>query len=208
MLVFIDDSGDPGFKLERGSSSFFVIAMIIFDDELEAEKTAVAIKDLRRKLKFPDDVEFKFFKSHPKVRREFLKTVADFHFRVRALVVDKKTLRSPLLRGDKESFYAYFIKTALRFSDGSIHEAKIRIDGSGERAFRRQFLSYLRRELNSVNNPLMAQCRLVDSRENVLIQLADMVAGSIHRAHRPDKKDRTEYRAIIKKRIEDEWPFQ
>ncbi len=52
MHVFIDDSGDPGFKLNKGSSSHFVIAMVIFDDELEIEKTAVAIKELKRKLKF------------------------------------------------------------------------------------------------------------------------------------------------------------
>lgn len=54
MLVFIDDSGDPGFKINRGSSRYFVIALVIFKDELEAEKTAVAIKELRRSFKFPD----------------------------------------------------------------------------------------------------------------------------------------------------------
>lgn len=32
MLVFIDDSGDPGFKLDKGSSRFFVICSVIFDD--------------------------------------------------------------------------------------------------------------------------------------------------------------------------------
>ena len=52
MLVFIDDSGDPGFKFDRGSSRFFVIVLLIFNDELEAEKTAIAIKELRRSLKF------------------------------------------------------------------------------------------------------------------------------------------------------------
>lgn len=41
MLVFIDDSGDPGFKLQKGSSLIFVIGCVIFDDELEAEKTAI-----------------------------------------------------------------------------------------------------------------------------------------------------------------------
>lgn len=61
MLVFIDDSGDPGFKFDKGSSEYFVISMVIFDDELEAEKIAVAIKELRRKIGFPDDVEFRFF---------------------------------------------------------------------------------------------------------------------------------------------------
>lgn len=58
MLVFIDDSGDPGFKLDKGSSHFFVISAVLFDDNLEAEKTAVAIKELRRELKFGDDKEF------------------------------------------------------------------------------------------------------------------------------------------------------
>ena len=47
MLVFIDDSGDPGFKLAKGSSAIFVISCVIFDDELEAEKTSVAIKEVR-----------------------------------------------------------------------------------------------------------------------------------------------------------------
>ena len=63
MLIFIDDSGDPGFKLDRGSTSHFVIAMVIFDDELEAEKTAVAIKELKRELGFGERVEFRFFKT-------------------------------------------------------------------------------------------------------------------------------------------------
>ncbi|MBI2315295.1 DUF3800 domain-containing protein [Candidatus Daviesbacteria bacterium] len=36
MLVFIDDSGDPGFKLDKGSTSHFIIACVIFEDDLEA----------------------------------------------------------------------------------------------------------------------------------------------------------------------------
>jgi hypothetical protein len=60
MLVFIDDSGDAGFKLGRGSSDFFVISAMIFYDNLEAEKMAVAIKELRRDLGFSDRVEFKY----------------------------------------------------------------------------------------------------------------------------------------------------
>ncbi len=72
MLVFIDDSGDPGFKLDRGSSAFFVIVLVIFDDDLETEKAAVRIKELRRQLGFPDHVEFKFHKSNRSVREQFL----------------------------------------------------------------------------------------------------------------------------------------
>ena len=63
MLVFIDDSGDPGFKVEKGSSKVFVIAMVIFKDNLEAERASLTIKELRRKLKMSDLSEFKFNKS-------------------------------------------------------------------------------------------------------------------------------------------------
>ena len=85
VLVFTDDSGDPGFKVEQGSSKIFLIACVIFYDELEAEKTAVAIKELRRSLKFPDDVEFKFNKSSKKVKESILRSINRFNFKIRTL---------------------------------------------------------------------------------------------------------------------------
>ena len=208
MLVFVDDSGDAGFKLEKGSSRFFVIALVIFDDELEAEKTAVAIKELRRELRFPEDVEFKFFKSKHSVREKFLQALTPFQFRIRCLVVDKKLIHSPELRNSKNSFYSYIIKMVLAHSDGSILDAKIKIDGSGDRVFRKNFFTYLRRELNTTNKKIINQCRLVDSKSNVLIQMADMIAGTIRRSYDADKKDGMQLKMIIKKHIQDEWQFK
>ncbi|MFH1611995.1 MAG: DUF3800 domain-containing protein, partial [bacterium] len=77
---------------------------------------------------------------------------------------------------------AYFIKEALKKNNNSIINAKIRIDGSGNRSFRRNFFTYLRRELNSDHKKIMHNCKMVDSKSNVLVQLADMVAGSINRS--------------------------
>lgn len=207
MLVFIDDSGDPGFKLDRGSSKFFVISLVIFDDELEAERVAVAIKELRRALGFPEDAEFKFFKSRREVRERFLKTINLFKFRVRSLVVNKSVIYSAELRSNKNSFYSYIIKTVLQYNGDSILNARIKIDGSGSREFRQNFLGYLRRQLNSQHRCIIKNCRLVDSRGNVLIQMADMIAGSIRRSYDDDKDDGAAYKAIIKKHIEDEWQF-
>jgi hypothetical protein len=36
MLVFIDESGDPGFRLEKGSSAVFVAALAAFRDPAQA----------------------------------------------------------------------------------------------------------------------------------------------------------------------------
>lgn len=208
MLVFIDDSGDPGFKLDKGSTSHFVIAMIIFDDELEAEKTAVAIKELKRKLGFGDNVEFRFFKNSKNVRLNFFEAINKFNFRIRCLVVDKSIIRSEELKNNKNSFYAYFIKEVLKNSNSTILNAKVRMDGSGDRIFRRNFFTYLRRELNSEEKKIMHNCRMVDSKSNVLVQLADMVAGSINRAENKGKRDSKIYLDIIKKHIEDKWDFK
>lgn len=149
MLIFIDDSGDAGFKLDKGSTPFFVIACIIFDDDLEALKLKVVIKEYRRKIKFADTVEFKFFKSSRKIRLGFLNEINSGKFRIRAIVIDKTKIRSDELKNNKSSFYSYAIKLVLKNNNGTINNAKIRIDGSGDRIFKKSFLSYLRKQLNS-----------------------------------------------------------
>ena len=39
MLVYIDESGDAGFRVDRGSSPVFVAAMVIFDSADDAALT-------------------------------------------------------------------------------------------------------------------------------------------------------------------------
>lgn len=208
MLVFIDDSGDAGFKLGKGSSNFFVISAIIFNDNLEAEKTAVKIKEIRREMNFSDKIEFKFNKSRRVIREKFLKAINCFDFKIRSIIVNKKNIRSLELKNDKESFYSYFIKTLLKFNNNSILNASIKIDGSGDRAFRRSFLAYLRKQLNSEEIKVIKNCKLVNSKNNVLIQMADMVVGSIRRSYDIEKTDHKIYKNIVKKHIEDEWKFK
>lgn len=209
MLVFLDDSGDPGFKVGKGSTACFVIALVIFDDNLEAERCAVAIKELRRALGLSDSYEFRFNGCSKEIRLAFFARVAKFKFRVRAIVMDKRRIYGRELRRSKESFYRYAIKTVLKYSFGRIREARLKIDGHGDRVFRREFQAYLRRELKAKSGepPIVRDLRIVDSRENVLIQLADMVAGALRRHGEGEKEDRELYMAAIRGRLEDVWDF-
>ncbi|MEK7471242.1 MAG: DUF3800 domain-containing protein [Patescibacteria group bacterium] len=210
-LVFIDESGDAGFKFEKGSSVYFIISAVIFNDFLEAEKTAVAIKEMRRKEKFPDNFEFKFNNSKRKIREKFLETVKPFNFKIRYLIINKKKIKSDELKHNKNSFYSYVIKMLLKHSNNTILNAKIKIDGSGDRIFKRNFAVYLRKNLNSCDKKIIQNLRFADSKENVLIQLADMVAGSERRYFEYKnglKTDAEIYRDIIKRKINDEWEFK
>jgi hypothetical protein len=209
VLVFLDDSGDPGFKVGKGSTACFVIALVIFDDNLEAEKCAVAIKELRRSLGFRDEHEFRFNNSRRDVRLAFLTRVVRFKFRIRAIIMRKGRIYGVELRRSTDSFYRYAIKTVLKHSFGKISEARLKIDGHGNRAFRRELQSYLRRELslNKDGTVVVRELKIVDSETNVLIQLADMVAGALRRCAEGEKDDGKMYQAAISPRIEDLWDF-
>ncbi|MDP6426285.1 MAG: DUF3800 domain-containing protein [Dehalococcoidia bacterium] len=208
MIVFVDDSGDPGFKVGKGSSAVFVVALVIFDDPLDAEETALKIKKLRRTMKLKDEHEFRFNKCRQYFRCKFLSSVSDSKFRIRAIVMRKNKIYSPQLRTAKESFYRYTIKTVLKYSAGKISNAKIKLDGRGDRRFKKAFSIYLRRELNLSGDRVFKDLKFVDSKKNVLIQLADMVAVAIHRSYYSDKSDRNLYRNLILGRIENEWKFR
>lgn len=181
MLVFIDDSGDPGFKLDKGSSRTFVIACIIFEDNLDAEETALEIKKLRRELGKPDYFEFRFNKCSKEERIKFFNKVAHSKFKYRAIVMEKEKIYGEELMKSKKSFYSYPIKMVLKHSFGSIKNAKVRIDGSGEREFRKRMAAYLRKQVN-IKSDIITDVKFRDSKKDVLIQLADMVAGAINRS--------------------------
>ncbi len=207
MLVFIDDSGDPGFKLDKGSSSVFVISLVIFDDNLEAEKTSLKIKELRRKLKVSDYYEFKFNKTNSKFRYAFIKCVASCKFRIRSVIVRKEIIHSQHLRSNKENFYNYVIMQILKHSEGHIKKAKLKFDKRGEKTLRNELRVYLSRELDNKNKLIFTDLKFVDSRQNTLIQLVDMVSGAVAGAY--SGKDKA-YLQILKEteKIEDLWEFE
>ncbi|HNR53272.1 MAG TPA: DUF3800 domain-containing protein [Candidatus Dojkabacteria bacterium] len=208
MIIFIDESGDAGFKTQRGSSKFFVIALVIFDDELEAEKTAIKIKDFKVALGKPLNYEIKFNNLKKSDKLDFLEIIKTCKFRVRAIVVRKEKVYSTNLRTDTKIYYNFFLRQVLEHNNATIKDAKLRLDGFGERKFKKAMGSYLRQSLNGrIRNKVMNNLKFVDSKNSVLIQLADMVAGSIHRSYQEEKYDSKIYKEVIKKRIEDEWIF-
>ncbi len=207
MLVFIDDSGDPGFKLDRGSSPVFVISLTIIDDNLEAEKTSVAIKELRRKLKVHDAYEFKFNNCHKRFKNAFFSAVLPFIFRVRAIVVKKSVIRSTHLQTHKENFYNYIVMQVLKHSVGSVKSARLKFDKRGEKALRNELRVYLSSELDNKHKNVFTDFKFVDSKQNTLIQLADMIAGAIFAAY--SRKDSSYVNKLRKaKKIEDIWEFR
>lgn len=189
MLVFIDESGDPGFKSQRGSSPIFVTSMVMFQSRDDALATEAKIVELRRSLGVKP--EFKFNKCCNDYRDTFFDELAGCPFKTRAIVVQKELIYSPALRTVKESFYKFFVRMMMQHDEGALQGAKVVIDGSGDREFKRQFKSYIRKHISS---SCIADLTLKDSVRDPLIQLADMTAGAVARSYRTDRADTHRWR--------------
>ncbi|OQW68847.1 MAG: hypothetical protein BVN34_08465 [Proteobacteria bacterium ST_bin12] len=200
----MDESGDPGFKLTRGSTSHFVVAMVIFDKNEDAEQTSEVIKKGLTDLKIKP--EFKFSKSRDGIRDEFFNRIKSCKFRVRALVVDKKKIYSPNLRENDEKFYNYFVKQLINFEEIKLNNATIKIDGSGDREFKKELHRYLR---SQIKPSLTFKVKFVDSQKDALIQLADMVAGAIYRSYPNESREVNKiWRKAIADKIDNVWDFK
>jgi hypothetical protein len=57
MLAFIDESGDPGFRVSKGSSAIFVTSMVMFPDSASALSTQRKIEALQKKLGSTDSLK-------------------------------------------------------------------------------------------------------------------------------------------------------
>ncbi len=203
MLVFIDESGCSGFKFVRGSQEHFVVAMVIFPNGEIARSADEIIQQAQSDLHiYP---EFKFSDSRDEVRDEFFRRVRDQAFEVRAIVVHKPTIYSPHLREHKDRFYNYFLKTLVNAYASTMEAAAVRIDGSGDRVFKRELNAYLRRELPQGS---IRSVRFSDSRRDRLVQLADMCVGAIARSYRTDRANPTRWRKMLRERIQDVWEFR
>lgn len=203
MLVFIDESGCAGFKFVRGSLEHFVVALVSFRSHDAARRTDEIIRQAQVDLNiYP---EFKFSDSRDEVRDEFFRRVGPQPFDVRAIVVHKPTIYSAHLREHKDRFYNYFVKTLINSHASTMAAADVRIDGSGDRVFKRELNAYLRRQLPT---GCVRSVKFIDSRRDRLVQLADMCVGAIARSYRTDRTNPERWRELLRPRLKNVWEFQ
>ena len=187
--------------MSKGSDPVFAIGMVIFKSSADADATRAIIESLHSKLSHK--AEFKFSKCRDEVRDGFFRSVVGCPFDVRALVVEKKVIYSTKLRNDNDAFYNYFVKQLMQYDGGALQDARIRIDGSGDREFQRALSSYLRRELGEK----IRDVKMIESHRDALVQLADMCVGAIARSYR-DRPDAARWRIMLRPRIANIWPFK
>lgn len=208
MLVFVDESGDAGMKLERASSSHFVVTAVMFEEYDEAAACDQRIGLLRRELNLPPEVEFHFNKSSRRVREGFLRGVAPYQFFYISAVVNKALLERPEVQM-KQPFYSYVVSLVFQWARPHLQNASVVIDRSSSEDFQKKLARYLKRRTNVAGAvPAIRRVKSERSHNNNLLQLADMICGAVARSVRVEKGDSDVYRRLIRHRELNvrEWP--
>jgi hypothetical protein len=197
MLVFVDESGDAGMKLSAGSSEFFVVTAVLFEDHDEANQCDERINLIRTEIGLSEHYEFHFSKSSKAVRCNFLKKIASFDFFYLAVVLNKPRLYSPGFQV-KESLIKYTSRLVFENAKPYLRDAIVVIDASGSKDFRNQLSRYLKKRIkDDGGHGLIKKVKTSRSNGNNLIQLADMVSGAIWRWF---KHQDTSYRSLVSHR--------
>lgn len=174
MCVYIDDSGDPGFKFGQGSSDFLVIACCIFETVEDVVLTSSLVSELSRDLNSRHAFELKFHKSRHENRIKFLNKLKDSNFFLRVLVIDKRKLKPT------PDLLVEMICIALHDSRAYLHEAKVQIDGFLPRKIARIKAQKIRAVANR-ESLIVKSVQFRGSETSELIQLADMIAGTVRK---------------------------
>lgn len=200
MLVFVDESGDPGLKISQGSSPYFVVALVIFEDHDDADAADRRIDLLRHEMRLSPQFEFKFNACRFDFRTRFLGAVAPYEFFYHAIVINKDPSK---LWGEgfryKEPFYKYTSGLVFQNAKPVLNNATVILDGSGSKDFRKELDHYLKKRINDPGQRLIRKVKIQDSKGNNLLQMADMVAGAVNRSF-GNKGDASDYREIIRHR--------
>jgi len=185
--AFIDESGNLSLETERdGVSNFYVcVAVRVTDANLEtANETMLAIS--RDEFSGAEVKSHRIGGNHRR-RLRILELIQDVEFSYVAVIVDKTRLYRDSGFQWQSTFYKYFHRFLYtELQKGNIN-LEIRSDDFGRTEFQEGFEKYLRD-----NHPPDLYSRwdhkFGDSREYPLVQLADLIAGSLTYCFDPDKR--------------------
>ncbi len=181
-----DEAGDVSLNFEKGASRYFVPAFIATQSPDLLRET---LADLRQALGLSVTHEFKFHKmASAEIRNRVFSTLAHADFEAWALIVDKTRLPKIFETTESLEIYTHFMTELLGVIPPELQkDATLILDEFGSTPDLR---TELRRTMIKRHMPRLFKRVIVRSSDREsLIQVADLVAGSIMRRDAQNDSD-------------------
>jgi hypothetical protein len=203
--VFLDQSGDASLKLDtEGTLPYYVLSATLSDSENIAMHWKQA-KGLISKHCGKGELKSSNIGNNQKRRKEILLDLAKTGIRTYSLVVDKSEVSTLSGLKYKRSFYKFLNRTVVARLRRPYSNIEIVADKQGSDEYMNGFKSYIETRTGyTLFDTFMF--RFENSQEYPLIQIADLIAGTIARIYL--KRDPEDLLNIIKDNLVliEEWP--
>jgi hypothetical protein len=205
--IYIDESGDLGFTGE--SSPYFVIGAIIVRGPERVQRIKTCMSRVKKKLpkKYKNIPELKYHNTDDTYRRRVLECISKTNVDIAYLLLRKGQVYH-YLRDRHQILYNYLtgsLVSTVITNYGFSSDVNVIIDKSLDGVVREEFDRYLVfRSLENGPSRQSAMCRLeikhADSKQNLCVQAADFIAGTLHR-HFRDYLPNEDHYSVIEKNI-------
>ena len=207
-LAFIDEIGDNGLDFSKsGTSTHFIVSAVIIE-ESKLNELETQVESIRSKYFQKGEMKSKSIGINDERRIKILKSLLDVDFHFFSIVVDKRRLKTKGFEY-KQSFYKH-LHTRLDSELFRLFPSiKIVADEHGHDKFKQEFINYVnRRHIRDLFNQNFI---LSNSKSSPLIQLADIISGTLARCFEVSKISnvKDQFFALLKSKTLEirEWPY-
>ncbi len=183
MKIAIDESGDSGRKLWRGSSQWFVLAaVVVAESGMECGPICRAVAEYRER--YMAGAELHFSHNSHEQHEDFFRFMDDKDYVFAAVAIDKRRLllTHPQILRSKKALFEYGIDALFSKIKQALDNPVVLIDEGGSYAFNKSLTRHLTKRFGSRHKGDLRSIKYVDivsSIDEPLVQLADYVAGSV-----------------------------
>lgn len=202
--AYIDEFGAFGYNFENeGCSTHFIITAIIVDEN-DISEIKQKVDEIRNKY-FPNGEikSSRIGKDHHK-RISIINELKVLPFKIFALVCDKRNIYEQSGLRFKQSFYKFINNLAYQELRTSFSNLVITADEVGENDYLKSFAKYIREREVPLSLFDKSLFRFENSKDNLIIQVADIVAGSLaynYDEHKKKKADGYNYKSVLASKI-------
>ncbi len=197
--AFVDEFGGFGFDFSKANTSkyFILCSVIVKAEQLSALENA--IDNLRKKYFSNSEMKSSNIGSDDKRRMVLITEILKLDFKIIALVADKEDFYNSAITNYKQVFYKYMHKLLYNNLYSVYPKLKIYADELGDEDFRNGFKKYVSNNRPTYNIFNEYDFDFIDSTSSNLVQLADIIVGSIARKLNDDNAPN--YIEILKGKI-------
>ena len=191
MIVFLGEAGVLGHNVSGQSSPYFVVALVMFNEEV-AEDCKENIDSLRRRLGVGPGFAFDFFENSDEIRRSFLATIAESPFQYHAFALDQDLdVLADRQYHDEDDLLAFAVSAIFSLASEDFVRCKVVFDETRRSTFQRQLQEYLHPAGGHDPSSFIADAIASNGYWTNLLQLAGYVAEVSNCSVRDQEPGRT-----------------